>query len=139
MRPLVLISLALFAVACDCGGGTLVTSPDHKPTPGPQGTTPPPPAMTTPAGWCGSDCDCATGTRCVNIGGELTGNVCDTGPNTCDRPCAVTCGAGTTCQQGVCVTSPCVMASCQMTMMPPGGVTVAGTYRTFYELDVHEF
>lgn len=139
LMRLLLISFAVAVSACDCGAGALVTSPDRNPTPGPQPTTPTTPTTTTPAGWCGGDCDCPTGTRCVNIGGELTGNVCEAGANTCDRPCATTCGAGTVCQQGVCTTAPCLNASCMTTMMPPGGVTVTGTYKTAYELDVHEF
>lgn len=139
MRPLALISLLLAVSGCDCGSGVLVTSPDQKPTPGPQPTTPTTPAQTTPAGWCGGDCDCPNGTRCISVGGELTGNSCQAGLNTCDRPCAVSCGAGTICQMGVCVTAPCLTGTCMTTMMPPGGVTVTGTYRTAYELDIHAF
>jgi len=37
----------------------------------------------------------------------------------------------TTCQNGVCVIAPCVGPMCSTTTMPPGGVTVTGTYDTF--------
>lgn len=141
-RLALLISLiAVPLAACDCGSGALVTSGDKQPSPGPQQPAPTTPVVTTPAGWCGGDCDCPTGTRCISTGGELTGNSCQAGMNTCDRPCAVTCGAGTTCQLGVCATAPCLdPTQCSTTPMnPPGGVTVTGTYHTAYELDVHEF
>jgi len=144
MRPLLISLAVLTAAACDCGGGVLVSSPDDLKPSGPSTMTPAPvtPAMpTTPAGWCGTDCDCPSGQRCVATAGELTTNRCESGAGICDRPCAIACGAGTVCQQGVCVTAPCLMASCMTTtpMMPPGGVTVTGTYQTSYELDVHEF
>jgi hypothetical protein len=140
--PLLLISLC---AACDCGAGALVSTSDQNPTPGPQPTQPaaPPPMVTTPAGWCANDCDCGPSSRCIGTNGELIANSCQPGTNTCAKPCAVTCGAGTTCQAGACVAAPCVLASCMNGSAtgtpPPGGVTVTGTYQTAYELDVHEF
>ncbi|MBL8954827.1 MAG: hypothetical protein JNK82_28880 [Myxococcaceae bacterium] len=148
VRPLLISLVLATAAACDCGGGVLVSSPDdpkpNQPNQPTQPTNPTNPTNPTqpmnPPGWCSSDCDCPNGEACTNIGGgELTSQACRPGMNTCDRPCTVTCGAGTICQMGVCVTAPCLDPSCMMTMMPPGGVTVTGTYRTEYELDVHEF
>lgn len=140
MRLLPLVTLVVLAAACDCGSGTLVTSPDMRPPPGPQQSAQPPPTQTTtPPGWCAGDCDCPSGSRCISGQGELAQNACQAGANTCNRPCLTTCGTGTTCQDGVCVTAPCLQASCMQPMNPPGGVTVSGTYRTFYELDVHAF
>ncbi len=148
MRTILISLIALTAAACDCGGGVLVSSPDDAKAGGPghmQPTTPTTPTTptqpTTPVGWCGTDCDCPNGQRCVtDTTAELSSNHCEAGTSVCDRPCAVTCGAGTICQQGVCVMAPCLMGTCMTTpMMPPGGVTVTGTYKTNYELDVHEF
>jgi hypothetical protein len=142
MRPILPLISALavsLASGCDCGAGQLVTTPDpHGTKPSTQQPTTPAP-NSTPPGWCSNDCDCATGSVCVSGSGELAQNACQPGTNTCPRPCATVCGDGTTCQNGVCVTAPCVGPSCQMTSMPPGGVTVAGTYQTFYEFDIHDF
>jgi hypothetical protein len=60
------------------------------------------------------------------------------GTNTCNKPCATACSSGTVCQSGVCVAAPCVGNNCPV-MMPPGGVTVDGTYNTFYQFDIHDF
>lgn len=147
MRTFLISLAALTAAACDCGGGVLVSSPDDMKPPGTKPTSPTnptnptnPTVPTTPAGWCSTDCDCPNGQRCAPTGAELSTNRCEPGVSICDRPCAVTCGAGTVCQQGVCVTAPCLTAACMTTpMMPPGGVTVTGTYKTTYELDIHEF
>ncbi len=141
LKVLISAFVLLGAAACDCGGGALVTTgDDHTMTPtGPQMVAPTAPTSTTPPGWCGNDCDCATGSVCVSGAGELSQNSCQPGTNTCPRPCATVCGTGTTCTNGVCVAAPCLDASCMMTTTPPGGVSVAGTYNTFYEFDVHEF
>lgn len=128
MRAHGLISLSFIIAACH--QDVLVQSPDRSPTPGPQPATPsnPTPTFTPPPGWCGSDCDCAGGSRCVNVGSELTGNECQPGPNTCAKPCPSACAAGSVCQAGACVAAPCLGGSC-----------AGGPMRTFYELDIHEF
>lgn len=140
MRILIsLLVVSLGAAACNCGGGQLISTPDqhgHPVPPTPDAGPMPPPV--TPMG-CTNDCDCGPGTVCLSTGGELSGNSCQMGTNTCDRPCTTPCGAGTTCQMGVCVTAPCVGPNCNMTMMPPGGVGVAGTYKTSYTFDIHDF
>jgi hypothetical protein len=140
------IAVCLGASACDCGGGQLVSTPDMHGGSGGGGHSMVPPPMPVdagmpppPTGWCSNDCDCPTGSACLTTGGELTNNSCQPGTNTCDRPCSTPCGPGTTCQNGVCVAAPCTDPSCMMTMMPPGGVTVAGTYNTAYEFDIHDF
>src|SRR5262249_12586326 len=132
------IAVCLGAAGCDCGAGQLVSTPDPH-TQNPTKPTVSTPATSNPPGWCSSDCDCPTGSVCLSGMGEPSQNSCQPGTNTCPRPCTVSCGAGTTCQNGVCVTAPCVGSSCTMTTMPPGGVTVAGTYNTFYAFDIHDF
>jgi hypothetical protein len=132
-----LVAVSLAAAACNCGGGQLISTPDQHGVPKPDaGAMPPPPP---PPMGCTNDCDCGPGTVCLSSGGELSGNSCQMGTNTCARPCTTPCGAGTTCQMGVCVTAPCVGPTCNMTTMPPGGVGVAGTYKTFYTFDIHDF
>ncbi len=143
--PLLLLACGLAALqGCQCHGDTLMTNddPNHpQPDAGPPVVvkqTPPPDAGVTqpPAGWCASDCDCATGSTCVATTGELTGNSCAPGTNTCMVTCPVTCGAGTQCVQGVCTVTPCVGANCGTSSFP---TSVAGNYETFYTFDIHDF
>src|SRR5581483_11637059 len=104
-----LFLISVVAAGCDCGAGQLISTPESHPhdtaSNAPVANTP---APANPPGWCGTDCDCPTGSVCLSGSGELAQNTCQAGTNTCPRPCATTCGSGTTCQNGVCVVAPCV-------------------------------
>jgi hypothetical protein len=142
MRFLSLLISALFvclgAAGCDCGSGQLVSTPDMHAPSGPMQPPVTTPTSGPPIGWCSNDCDCPSGSVCLAGQGELTSNQCQPGTNTCNKPCATACSSGSVCQNGVCTVAPCVGSSCPA-MTPPGGVTVDGTYTTFYQFDIHNF
>jgi hypothetical protein len=157
MRALVLVLFAVTTFGCQCGDNGLVrtyTPSDDAGVGGGStgggsaagggtatggGTTSTGGGSATGGGpgWCASDCDCPATQRCVTInGGELTSNSCMDGPgNTCTTQCPVTCGSGTQCMGGTCVTTPCVGTNCTSMF----AVSVQGTYQTYYELDIHDF
>ncbi|MBX7115622.1 MAG: hypothetical protein K1X64_14930 [Myxococcaceae bacterium] len=137
-RLLAVAWLAAVTTACNCGGAVLVS---REPDPVDAGM----PLVQVDAGtpevdagmpgpWCGTDCDCAFGSRCIGAS-ELAGNHCEPGTNTCPTICAVTCGSGTQCIGGTCQPIPCTGSSCPSAF----GVSVAGKYNTHYEFDIHSF
>src|SRR5438552_9898733 len=113
MRPLYAFSIAaifLIASGCNCGGNVKLSEGPAPKQPAPQTDTVP--ADTVPVGGgvgsCSTDCDCAAGEHCVaSSNAELPENHCEAGTSLCSKPCAVACGAGTACVNGVCTVLPC--------------------------------
>ncbi len=149
IRSLALSVVAVALSGCQCGEASLIRVSEDvteaadagraaTPDAGKVIVTPPKAdggMIFTGANWCASDCDCPSGKRCINTGGELAINACDVGTNTCAVTCPQGCASGQQCNNGICEMQPCVGTNCTSSFQ----TSVQGKYATYYELDIHEF